>query len=121
MIILLAVFEKIEKYQESQHWPPPIGECLEFSDDVRDDMRRFVLLKIYRAKETTCAETRAAKWRKMKKKCLACFPPDEYTLHHHLDHVSYLSYLLKHYQLDRHLSPAGHGWEHINGKWRPVR
>ena len=39
----------------------------ELSDGFRDDMRRFVLLKIYEGKETTCAEARPANWRKMKK------------------------------------------------------
>ena len=80
-----SVFEKLQKDQEVQHVLQKIGDCLELSDDVRDNMRRFVLLKIYGVKETNCAEARAAKWRKMKKKSLARLPPDEDTLHHHLD------------------------------------
>ena len=80
-----------------------------------------MLLKIYGGKETTCAEARAAKWRKMKKKRLARRPPDKGTLHHYLDRVNYLSYLLKHYEQNFHLSPIGSGWQHINGKCRPVR
>ena len=83
-------------------------------------MRRFLLLKIYGGKKTNCAEARAAKWRKMKKKSLACLPPDGDTLHH-LDQVNYLSFLLKHYELNRHPSPIGRGWEYINGKCRPVQ
>ena len=80
-----SVFEKLQKDQEVQHVLQKIVDCLELSDDVRDDMRRFVLLKIYRVKETNCAEARAVKWRKMMKKSLARPRPDEDTLHHHLD------------------------------------
>ena len=57
----------------------------------------------------------------MKKKSLARLPPDEDTLHHHLDRVNYLSFLLKHYELNRHPSPIGRGWAYINEKCRPVR
>ena len=88
-----SVFEKLQKDQEAQHLLQKVGDCLELSGDVRDDMRRFVLLKIYGGKETNCAEAKAAKWRKMKKKSLARLPPDEDTLHHHLDQVNYLSFL----------------------------
>ena len=56
-----SVFEKHQKDQEAQHLLQKVRECLEFSDNVRDDMRRFVLLKINKGKETTCAEARAAK------------------------------------------------------------
>ena len=62
-----CVFEKLQKDQETQHLLQNTGECLELSDGFRDDMRRFVLLKIYEGKETTCAEARPANWRKMKK------------------------------------------------------
>ena len=80
-----SVFEKLQKDQEAQHLLQKVGDCLELSYDVRDDMRCFVLLKIYRGKETNCAEARAVKWRKMKKESLARLPPDEDNLHHHLD------------------------------------
>ena len=33
-----------------------------------------------------------------------------------LDQVTYLSFLLKHYDLNRHPSPTGRGWENIKGK-----
>ena len=57
----------------------------------------------------------------MKKKSLACLPPDQDTLDHHLERVNYLTYCQKHYNLQEHPSPIGNGWEHINGKCRPVR
>ena len=45
---------------------------------------------------------------KNEKKAL-CLLFDKKTLHHHLDRVNYLSYLLKDYQLNRHPSPIGLG------------
>ena len=116
-----SVFGKVQKDKEAQELLQKVGKCLKLSDNVRDDIRLFVLLKIYGGKETTCTEARAAKWRKKKKKSLVGLPPDEDTSHHHLDQVSYLSYFLKHYKLNRHPSPIGRGWEHIKGKCRPVR
>ena len=65
-----SVFEKLQKDQEAQHLLQKVGEWLGLFHDVRDDMRRFALLKIYGGKETKCAEARAAKWRKMYKKRL---------------------------------------------------
>ena len=109
-------FEKLQKDQEAQHLLQKVGEYLELSDNVGDNMRRFMLLKIYGGKETTCTEGRAPKWRKTKKKIYVRLPPDEDTLHHHLDKVNYLSYLL-----NRHPSPIGHGWEHIKGKCPPAQ
>ena len=79
-----SMFEMLQKDQEAEHLLQKVGDWLELSDDVRDDMRRLVLLKIYGGKETN-SEARAAKWRKMRKKSLARLPPDENTLHHHLD------------------------------------
>ena len=79
------MFEKLQKDQEAQHLLQKVRYCLELPDDVKDDIKPFVLLKIYGGKETNCAEARAAKWRKMKKKSLAHLPSDEDTLHHHLD------------------------------------
>ena len=109
-------FEKLQKDQEAQHLLQKVGEYLELSDNVGDNTRRFMLLKIYGGKETMCTEERAAKWRKTKKKIYVRLPPDEDTLHHHLDKVNYLSYLL-----NRHPSPIGHGWEHIKGKCPPAQ
>ena len=57
----------------------------------------------------------------MKKKSLAHLPPDKDTLHHHFDRVNYLSFLLRHYELNRHPSPIGRGCEYNNGKCRLVR
>ena len=66
----ISIFEKLQKHQEEQHLLQKFRESLKFSDDVRDDLRRFVLLKICRGKETNYTEAKAAKIRKMKKKSL---------------------------------------------------
>ena len=55
-----SIFEKFQKDKEAQHLLQKIGECLELSGDVRDDMRQLVLLKIYGGKETLFVEARAA-------------------------------------------------------------
>ena len=52
----------------------------------------------------------------MKKESLAHLPPDEDSFDHHLDQVNYLSYQLKHYELNRHPFLIGRGWEQIKGK-----
>ena len=44
-------FEKLQKDQEARHLLYKLGECLESSDDVRDDMRQFMPFKMYGRKE----------------------------------------------------------------------
>ena len=44
-------FEKLQNDQEAQHLLCKLGEYLELSDDVRDDMRQFVPFKMYGRKE----------------------------------------------------------------------
>ena len=41
------MFENLQKDHGVQHLLQKVGEYLELSDDVRDDMRWFVLLKVY--------------------------------------------------------------------------
>ena len=98
-----------------------VGDSLELTDDTRNDMRKFVLLKIYGEKAHTCREARAEKWRKMKKKSLSRLPPDEDTLRQHFDRTNYLSYCQKHFYLEHHPSPIHRGWGNVNGKCRPIR
>ena len=66
----ISIFEKLQKHQEEQHLLQKFRESLKFSDDVRDDLRRFVLLKISGGKETNYTEAKGEKIRKMKKKSL---------------------------------------------------
>ena len=116
-----SLFEKLQKDSEAQRLLQNVGVSLDLTEEVKADMRKFVLTKIYGIKAATCREARAAKWRKMKKKSLSRLPPDEDTLHHHLDRTNYLSYCQKHYRLVVHPPPIHRGWENINGKCRPVR
>ena len=44
-------FEKLQNDQEAQHLLCKLGEYLELSDDVRDDMWQFMPLKMYGRKE----------------------------------------------------------------------
>ena len=40
-----SVFEKFQKDQEAQQLLQRVGECLELPDNMRDHVRRFLLLK----------------------------------------------------------------------------
>ena len=44
-------FEKLQKDQEARHLLYKLGECLELSNDVRDDMRQFMPFRMYGRKE----------------------------------------------------------------------
>ena len=70
-------------------------------------------------KSKNLADARAAKWRAQKKKSTIRLVPDSDSLHQHLARANYVAYLLKHYQLQNHPSPIGHGW-HL-GLCLPVR
>ena len=56
-----------------------------------------------------------------KEESMARLPPDEDTLNHHCDRTNYISFCLKHFELDRHPHPIGHGWAFLNGRCRPIR
>ncbi len=59
---LLADVEACELLQH-------VGERLELQDDVRNDMKEFVITKIYGGDVgVTCGQARASRWRKQKKK-----------------------------------------------------
>ena len=46
-----------------------VGENLELQDKVKEDMKAFVLSKVYGERaDTTCGPARASKWHKMKSK-----------------------------------------------------
>jgi hypothetical protein len=99
-----------------------VGENLELQDKVKDDMKAFVLSKVYDERaDTTCGHARASKWHKMKKKSTARLPPDDDTLNQHVKRTNYITYCQLHYNLIEHPSPIGHGWEIMNGKCKPVR
>ena len=98
-----------------------VGESLDLGESVKDDMKAFILSKVYgESMHATCGEARASKWRKMKKKSTLRLPPDDDSLNLLLERTNYISYCQLHYSLFDHPSPIGHGWELINGKCRPV-
>ena len=56
-----SVFDKLQKDYEAQKLLQNVGVHLELPEEVRADMRQFVLSKMYGEKATTCKEARSAK------------------------------------------------------------
>jgi hypothetical protein len=99
-----------------------VGESFELEDEVRADMKTFVLSNIYaESADVTCGQARAFKWHKLKKKSTIRLPPDDDSLDLHVERKNYITYCQLHYNLLEHPSPIGHGWQILNGKCRPVR
>ena len=46
--------------------------------------------------------------------------PDDDSLEQHIKRANFLAYIQHHPDLGRHPSPIGHGWELVNGCYRPV-
>lgn len=116
------VLEKVMVVAEARELLGRVGESLELKDEVRADMKTFVLSIIYGERAgVTCGQARASKWHKLKKKCTIRLPPDEDSLDRHVERTNYITYCQLHYNLQEHPSPIGHGWELVNGKCRPVR
>ena len=67
------------------------------------------------------AEARVDKWKAMKKKSFLQIPPDTDCLRQQFIAANYLTYLVLHPLLKKHLSPIGHGWELVDGNCHPVR
>ena len=116
-----SALNKLKKDKEAQKLLQGVGQNLQLDDNVRKNMKQFVLMKIYEENVDSCGKARTSKWRKMKKKSMARLPPDDDTLNHHCDRTNYLSYCWQHYELQQHPSPIGHGYQHINGRCRPLR
>jgi len=117
-----AVLQKVITDHEARELLIRVGESVELEDEIRANMKSFVLSKIYaESANVTCGQARASKWHKLKKKSTIRLPPDDDSLDLHLLRTNYITYCQLHYQLLEHPSPIGHGWEIINGKCRPVR
>jgi len=90
--------------------------------EVITDLEKFVVRFVYGdTKSKTVGDVRAAKWRAQKKKSTIRLLPDSDSLRQHLERANYLADLLKHYQLQSHPSPIGHGWHLVNGLCLPDR
>jgi len=116
------VLEKVISDPEARELLGRVGESLELEDEVRADMKAFVLSKVYaESADVTCGQARASKWHKLKKKSMIRLPPDDDSLDLHVERTNYITYCQLHYNLLEHPSPIDHGWEILNGKCRPVR
>jgi len=116
------LLEKCVNDPEARELLGRVGKSLELQDDIKADMKAFVLSKVYDENaDGTCGQARASKWHKMKKKSTARLPPDDDTLNQHVERTNFITYCQLHYNLVEHPSPIGHGWEIINGKCKPVR
>lgn len=115
------VLQKLINDPQARELLARVGESLELEEEVRSDMKAFVLSKVYAENAVTCGQARASKWHKLKKKSTIRLPPDDDSLNHHLQRTNYITFCQLHYELLEHPSPMGHGWESVNGKCRPVR
>ena len=116
------LLEKVIVNAEARELLGRVGESLKLKDEVRADMKAFVLSIVYgQSANVTCGQARASKWHKLKKKSTILLPPDEDSLDRHVERTNYITYCQLHYNLEEHPCPIGHGWELVNGKCRPVR
>ena len=73
-----------------------VGSSLELSEKVKKEMERFVFTIIYREDEdSTCRQARASMWQKLKHKSMLRLPPDEDSLHLHLQRTNYITFCQK--------------------------
>ena len=98
------------------------GDCLDLEEETVEQLFEFTSQIIYGDnKNSTMAEARAAKWKRMKNKSFIRLPPDECSIRQHCLRANYLAYLMRHPSLKHHPSPLGHGWELVGDRCRPVR
>ncbi len=117
-----SVYHKVAQSTLAQHQLAKCGERVDLEEEVLEELFKFTRQVIYGdMKSGTMAESRAAKWKAMKKKTFLRLPPDADSLYQHCLRANYLSYLARHPTLRTHPSPIGHGWELIDGRCRPVR
>lgn len=118
----LLIVERLVKSEEARKLLASCGAELPAPQNVISDLEQFVICYVYgNNKSKTPGEARAAKWRTQKKKSTMRLMPNSDSLYQHLLRANYLAHLLKHYQLQRHPSPIGHGWHLVNGLCLPVR
>ena len=117
-----AVIDRLQNYKEAHNLLAKCGTQLPVTKEIINDLEQFVIRYIYcDTRNKTLAEARAAKWAALKKKKIIRLVPDQDSLYPHLERTNYLTYLQKHYNLQSHPSPIGHGWQLVNGLCLPVR
>ena len=91
---------KVAKDLQARELLEQVGESLELDDNVRDQMKKFVLTYIYGGSgDVTCGQARASKWNKLKSKSLVRLPPDADSLNHHIERTNYISYCQLNYNM----------------------
>lgn len=117
-----SIMKVIVSDEEARDLLENVGFTPDLPIHVAEEMESFVLTKMYGGKPgSTCAQVRADKWRKQKRKSTVTLPPDQDSLWHHLERTNYIVFCQRHYEDREHPSPLGHGWEIINGRCRPIR
>ncbi len=110
------IADRIQSSEEARDLLSACGRELPAPEEVINDLERFVIRYIYcDSKHETLADVRAAKWRGQKKKNTIRLAPDSDSLRLHLERANYLTYLQKHFDLQIHPSPVGHGWHLVDG------
>ena len=110
------IADRLEKSKEPHDLLAACGTELLITEQVISDLERFVIRYVYGdTKSKTLGDARAVKWRSQKKKSTLRLVPDLDSLRPHLERANYLAYVQKHYQLQSHPSPIGHGWHLVNG------
>jgi len=98
------------------------GNSLDIDEDIIDELLKFTCNVIYGDKKSSSmAEVHVDKWKVMKKKFFLRIPPHTDCLCQHFIRASYVTYLVLHPLLKKHLSPIGPGWELVDGYCHPVR
>ena len=117
-----AVIDRLQKCKEAHNLLAKCNTQLPVTKEIINDLEQFVIRYIYcDTRNKTLAEARAAKWAALKKKKIIRLVPDQDSLHPHLERTNYLTYLQKHYNLQSHPAPIGHGWQLVNGLCLQVR
>ena len=107
--------QKLMKDPEARELLGRVGESLELKDEVKADMKAFILSKDYGEDiALTYGQARASKWQKLKKKSTVRLPPDDDTPNHHCTRQNRITYYQLHFTFVAHPTPIGHGWEIIN-------
>ena len=117
-----SIAHRTQHSEEAQNLLASCGTELPATQEVMEDLERFVIRYVYcDAKSASLGEVRASKWRAQKKKSTIRLAPDSDSLRHHLERANYLAFLQKHYDLQTHPSPIGHGWHSDAGLCLPDR
>ena len=90
----MSLYEKLLKSAEARNLISKCGEGLTLSNDVFNDIKSFVIRYIYGdTHSSTLNQTRATKWKSLKKKSLMRLLPDDDSLKQHIKCANFLAYI----------------------------